>query len=275
MTKNWPTGSAWPGIGGRKTLKLISALSCWLPWSAVLVATFTGHRNILTLGLILGAAGFFAPDIFLFYAISKRKTKLNLALPDATDLLVICMEAGLGLDQAVLRVAEEMEPVCPELSEELLIISREQRAGKPRIDAWRSMANRVDLDSVRQFVAMLVQTEKFGTPIARASGAVRRFPANEAAADGGGERRQDDHQAGLSAGVLYLSRNFCSASRPCCNHVDAEPGAISSIAQLEAVKMDNVLMIRVIAGVVAVILLAVIVGRRKRMAAAKHAGTKY
>ena len=140
------------------------------PVLGVLLATFTGAQNLLIFGLVLGAVGFFAPDIFLFYAIGKRKTKLGLALPDATDLLVICMEAGLGLDQSVLRVAEEMEPVCPELSEELLIISREQRAGKPRIEAWRSMANRVDLDTVRQFVAMLAQTEKFGTPIARALG---------------------------------------------------------------------------------------------------------
>ncbi len=74
------------------------------------------------------------------------------------------------MDQAVLRVAEEIELVSPELSEELLIISREQRAGKPRLEAWRSMANRVDLDTVRQFVAMLAQTEKLGTPIARALG---------------------------------------------------------------------------------------------------------
>jgi|SRR5208337_358452 len=140
------------------------------PVVGILLATFTGASNILTYGLILGAASFFAPDIFLFYAIGKRKTKLNLALPDATDLLMICMEAGLGLDQAVLRVAEEMALVCPELSEELLIISREQRAGKPRTEAWRSMAHRVDLDTIRQFVGMLVQTEKLGTPIARALG---------------------------------------------------------------------------------------------------------
>jgi tight adherence protein C len=118
----------------------------------------------------MGALGFFAPDIFLFYVISKRKTKLHLALPDATDLLMICMEAGLGLDQAVLRVAEEMEVSCPELSAELLMISREQRAGKPRLEAWRSMSDRVDLDTIRQFVAMLTQTEKLGTPIARALG---------------------------------------------------------------------------------------------------------
>ena len=140
------------------------------PVLGVLLATFTGASNIVTYGLIMGALGFFAPDIFLFYVISKRKTKLHLALPDATDLLMICMEAGLGLDQAVLRVAEEMEVSCPELSAELLMISREQRAGKPRLEAWRSMSDRVDLDTIRQFVAMLTQTEKLGTPIARALG---------------------------------------------------------------------------------------------------------
>ena len=138
------------------------------PVAGVLLATFTGAQNLLVFGLALGAAGFFAPDLFLFYSINKRKTKIALALPDVVDLLVICIEAGLGLDQAVLRVAEEMKPVCLPLSEELLIISREQRAGKPRLEAWRSMANRLDLDTVRQFVAMLVQTEKLGTPIARA-----------------------------------------------------------------------------------------------------------
>ena len=140
------------------------------PVVGVLLATFTGAENLLIYGLVLAGVGFFAPDLFLLYAISKRKMNLSMALPDAMDLLVICMEAGLGMDQAVLRVAEEIELVSPELSEELLIISREQRAGKPRLEAWRSMANRVDLDTVRQFVAMLAQTEKLGTPIARALG---------------------------------------------------------------------------------------------------------
>jgi len=147
-------------------------LTCKLlcPALGILLATFVGRSNILFFGLLFLAAGFYAPDFFLTYVTGRRKNKLNLALPDAVDLLMICIEAGLGLDQAVLRVAEEMRPVCPELSEELFIIGREQRAGKPRLDAWRSMADRVDLDSVRQFVAMVVQTEKLGTPIARALG---------------------------------------------------------------------------------------------------------
>jgi tight adherence protein C len=125
---------------------------------------------MLLWSLLLGAAGFFAPDIFLIYAMNRRKAKLALALPDVMDLMVICMEAGLGMDHAVLRIAKEMELVYPEMSEELMIISREQRAGKPRVDAWRSMADRVDLETVRQFAAMLIQTDRLGTPIAHALG---------------------------------------------------------------------------------------------------------
>lgn len=84
--------------------------------------------------------------------------------------MVICMEAGLGMDHAVLRIAREMEMVYPEMSEELLIISREQRAGKPRVEAWRRMADRVDIETIRQFAAMLIQTDRLGTPIANALG---------------------------------------------------------------------------------------------------------
>ena len=140
------------------------------PVVGILLATFAPPENILLYGSVLGAGAFFVPDMFLFYKISKRKNKIGQALPDALDLLVICMEAGLGIDQAVIRIAKEIEPVHPELSEELSIIGYEQRAGKPRLDAWRSMADRVDLDTVNQFVAMLVQTERLGTPIAKALG---------------------------------------------------------------------------------------------------------
>jgi tight adherence protein C len=139
------------------------------PVVGILLATFAGG-NFLLYSILLAVAGFFVPDMWLFSAISRRKAKIGRALPDAMDLLVICMEAGLGIDQAVIRIASEMNVIHPELSQELIIIGREQRAGKPRLDAWRSMADRVDLDTVRQFVAMLVQTERLGTPIARALG---------------------------------------------------------------------------------------------------------
>jgi tight adherence protein C len=83
-------------------------------------------------------------------------------------LLVICIEAGLGIDQAMIRVGQEIKLTSPALADEFQVINREQRAGKQRVDSWRSFANRVDLEFVRQFVTMLVQTERFGTPIAHA-----------------------------------------------------------------------------------------------------------
>jgi len=161
------------GVAGyRKPEDVETYLSLKLlaPVVGILAATFAPPEDIILYALILGAGAFFVPDMFLFYKISKRKNKISRALPDALDLLVICMEAGLGIDQAVIRIAKEIQPVHPELSEELSIIGYEQRAGKVRLDAWRSMADRVDLDTVNQFVAMLVQTERLGTPIAKALG---------------------------------------------------------------------------------------------------------
>jgi tight adherence protein C len=143
------------------------SLKLLAPVLGVLLATFAG-QNFFLFALLLGAGAYFAPDALLFYAIGKRTAKIGRALPDTMDLLVICMEAGLGIDQAVLRISKELEGVYPDLSEELLIISHEQRAGKPRLDAWRSMSDRVDLEAIRQFVAMLVQTDRLGTPIAQA-----------------------------------------------------------------------------------------------------------
>lgn len=137
------------------------------PLLGILLATFLGSNDWVLYALLLGAAGFFAPDIFLIRATARRKARISEALPDFIDLLIISIDAGLGIDQSVLKIANEIKVMCRELSEELLTISREQRAGKPRLDAWRSMADRTDLDIVRQFVGMLAQSEKFGTPVSR------------------------------------------------------------------------------------------------------------
>ena len=91
-----------------------------------------------------------------------------LSLPDALDLLAICMGAGLGLDQAIVRVGHELATSHRELSEEFLQINLEQRAGARRLDAWKAFADRADVENVRSFVAMLVQTDRFGTPISNA-----------------------------------------------------------------------------------------------------------
>ena len=140
-----------------------------LPVIGFLASSFTG-KNMLYVALITTVLGFFIPDLFVTQLITRRKEKVRLGFPDALDLLVICMEAGLGIDQALVRVGHEMKLNCPALSDELQVITQEQRAGKPRLDAWRSMSQRLDLDFVRQFVTMLVQTERFGTPIAGALG---------------------------------------------------------------------------------------------------------
>lgn len=140
-----------------------------LPVVGFLASSFAGH-NMLYVALIATVAGFFGPDLFVTQLIARRKEKVRLGFPDALDLLVICMEAGLGIDQALVRVGHEIELTCPALSEELQVITHEQRAGKPRLDAWRSMSERLDLDFMHQFVTMLVQTERFGTPIAGALG---------------------------------------------------------------------------------------------------------
>lgn len=125
------------------------------------------HSNVFIWFLLAVVTGFFAPHMWLNHAITTRRENIKTALPDALDLLAICVEAGLGLDQALLRVGQELRIRHRELSEEFLQINLEQRAGSPRIGAWRSMAERVDLESVRSFVNMLVQTERFGTPISK------------------------------------------------------------------------------------------------------------
>ena len=125
------------------------------------------QSNIIVLFIIALIIGYFAPEFWLGHAINKRRESIRLSLPDGLDLLAICMEAGLGLDQAIVRVGRELKLSHPALSEELLQINLEQRAGNPRIGAWRNMSDRVAVDSVRSFVNMLIQTERFGTPISR------------------------------------------------------------------------------------------------------------
>lgn len=150
-------------------VEIFTATKMLLPVIGIILGTF--FSSYLFIAIVLGfVAGFFGPDLMLQYLMRRRQDEIRRALPNAVDLLVICMEAGLGVDQAMAKVAEEMATSTPSLAEELQIINREQRAGKPRLDAWRSMAERVDIDFVRQFVAMLVQTERFGTPIAHALG---------------------------------------------------------------------------------------------------------
>ena len=157
------------GFKERAHVEVFASAKILLPVVGLLASTFAGSGMVFV-ALVATVAGFFVPDLFVTQLIASRKTKIRLGFPDALDLLVICMEAGLGIDQALVRVGHEMELTCPALAEELQVITNEQRAGKQRLEAWRSMSERLDLDFVRQFVTMLVQTERFGTPIAGALG---------------------------------------------------------------------------------------------------------
>jgi tight adherence protein C len=154
----------------------------------LLVAMFGGSNSIMYFFLAIGL-GFFAPDFWLNWRTNKRRERIRLSLPDGLDFLAICLEAGLGLDQGIVRLGQELHVSHPELSEELLQINFEQRAGVPRIAAWKTFSDRVDIESVRSFVAMLIQTDRFGTPISKSLGAfsdalrtARRQKAEEAAA---------------------------------------------------------------------------------------------
>jgi tight adherence protein C len=111
--------------------------------------------------------GYLLPDMWLTWRVKSRQHKLRRALPDALDLLVICVEAGLGLDQALMKVSQDMRISHPELSEELQLVNMEMRIGKTRIDALRELARRTGLDDIKALVAMLIQTERFGTSIAQ------------------------------------------------------------------------------------------------------------
>jgi tight adherence protein C len=154
----------------------------------IVVALFV-KNNAITYFILAVGLGFFVPDFWLSRAIKKRRERIAISLPDGLDFLAICLEAGIGLDQAIMRLSRELRVSHPELADELLQINFEQRAGVTRITAWKNFADRVDLESVRSFVGMLVQTERFGTPISKALGAFsdalrtqRRQKAEELAA---------------------------------------------------------------------------------------------
>jgi len=132
-----------------------------------LIVALSFSQNTLIFFLLALVIGFFIPDFWLSQAINKRREKLRLSLPDGLDLLSICLEAGLGLDQSIVRVGQELRVRHRALSEELLLVNFEQRAGVQRNAAWRNFADRANFESARSFVAMLIQTDRFGTPIAK------------------------------------------------------------------------------------------------------------
>jgi tight adherence protein C len=112
--------------------------------------------------------GFYLPNFWIKLQISKRREKIQQALPNALDLMVVCVEAGVGLDAAINKVAEEIKKTYGMLADELNLVNLEIRAGKKREEALRNLVWRTDLDDLSSLVTLLIQTEKFGTSIAQA-----------------------------------------------------------------------------------------------------------
>jgi tight adherence protein C len=131
--------------------------------------TFGLSFAALTLGAAIGAAfGWLLPQYYVKRRIRKRHLELQRALPDTLDLLVVCVEAGLGLNQALVRVSSEIEHVSQTMSEELILTNLEIRAGTPRDESLRNLGDRTGLGDLKSLTAMLVQTDRFGTSVATA-----------------------------------------------------------------------------------------------------------
>lgn len=157
------------GFRGEQAVKYFygSKVVVMLVLSAVVLLSGLGSQSPLICYLGALGLGYLGPDFWLGRKIRARQAKIRRGLPDFLDLLVICVEAGLGLDQAMARTAQELKRTHPEISDELEIVVLEQRAGRPRSDSWRHLAERTDVDVVRNFVTMLIQSEQFGTSIAK------------------------------------------------------------------------------------------------------------
>ncbi|MEO5897252.1 MAG: type II secretion system F family protein [Vicinamibacterales bacterium] len=112
--------------------------------------------------------GWMVPGLVLARLITLQKRRIEDGLPDALDLMIVCVEAGTALDQAILKTSEELMISHPALALELQMINTEMRAGKPRVEAFKNFAARTKVDDVRALVAMLVQTDRFGTSVAQA-----------------------------------------------------------------------------------------------------------
>ena len=157
------------GYRNESAVKVFYGAKVLIPLLLCLIAIVTGMASASPLFAYASALGlgFLLPDFWLGRQISKRQKQIRLGLPDALDFLVICIEAGLSMDQATARTAEELRLARPALSDELDIVVLEQRAGRVRSEAWRQFADRTDVNTVRILVSVLVQSEQLGTSVAK------------------------------------------------------------------------------------------------------------
>jgi len=135
--------------------------------AAVLTSSTTESGNKFGTVLIAAAVGFFGPNEYVRRAAQRRQREIARGLPNALDLLVVCVESGLGLDQAILQVSKELEHAHPDISEEFGLVNLELKAGKRRVEALRNLAERTGVDDLKKLVAVLIQADRFGTGVAQ------------------------------------------------------------------------------------------------------------
>jgi tight adherence protein C len=150
---------------GTKFLLAFSLSTCFF-LGIIFLKPIDTSTKLLT-SIFLALSGYFLPDIWLHIKTSVRKNKIVEGIPDVLDLLVVCVEAGMGLDSAISRVAQEIRLSNKVLGDELNVLNLEIRAGKSREKALRNLSDRIDIEDMRSLVTLLIQTDKFGTSIAQ------------------------------------------------------------------------------------------------------------
>ncbi len=157
------------GFREESAMKIFYGAKVITPIVLCLIAMVTGfaRQNPFFIYIACLGIGFLAPDFWLGRQITNRQAKIRRGLPDVLDMLVICVEAGLSLDQATARTAQELHHAQPVMSDEMGVVALEQRAGSGRAEAWKHLADRTGLDVIRNMVSMLIQSEQFGTSIAK------------------------------------------------------------------------------------------------------------
>jgi tight adherence protein C len=146
--------------------KAICGVAFPLLVTTMLAGSTTDQGNKVATILAATAVGFFGPNEYIRRKAGKRQKEISRGLPNALDLMVVCVESGLGLDQAILQVSKELEHAHPEISEEFGMVSLELKAGKRRVEALRNLAERTGVDDLKKLVAVLIQADRFGTGVA-------------------------------------------------------------------------------------------------------------
>jgi tight adherence protein C len=157
------------GYRNESAVRIFYGYKVFVPLALCAIALVSGAAKFSPFFIYASCLGlgFLGPDFWLGRKIKGRQKRMERGLPDVLDLLIICIEAGLSLDQATARTAEELVKAQPELCDEFGILVLEQRAGRARSEAWKNLSERTGVESIRNLVSVLVQSEQFGTSVAK------------------------------------------------------------------------------------------------------------